>query len=322
MLTFKLPSHPSQLSDCPVLLSLPLPADTTLGGLVCTYGFYGLPPNVWLPCNADIASITLLPDTDSDCPPPLSAQFGPIGCVAHGCFLRALRCDDADSSCIWVAITQECPAERPDRQQLMLRALQPPLSALRAEQGDAALSPSVISFQLTALQLERLSAQVVRMFQLDPLGSDDAEFDSFYSLVPGAREQGFARMFRSPSLFEDCVKTVTLCNTNWPRITVMNELLSTQVGAGRGYRLRVVATVPPPALCLANLSQLNGVTESAQSRRLRGGVTTLLKEDGRLIGVRHELTVGVFPSPGELASATDELLRAKSAAHRAAAASH
>lgn len=40
---------------------------------------------------------------------------------------------------------------------------------------------------------------------------DEARLREFHKLHPAAKEMGFGRIFRSPDLFEDIVKSVLLC---------------------------------------------------------------------------------------------------------------
>ena len=271
--SFTFPSNPSRLTDCPALCAVRLPSDTSLGALVCTYGFYALPPNLWIPCTADIRSIRLLTDGTAYA----GVQFHALGTVAHGCFLRALRFGEDDVDAVWVAITQEDVPEDAqrhptDRQQLVVRALQPPLKALEAA-PEPPLTPFVVWW--TPSELRRLEEQVRRMFHLDDGGDGSASpspYAAFHALMPAARGSGFARLFRSPTLFEDCVKTVSLCNSNWPRITAMNDALAKEVGVGSRYQLQVLVHAPPPERVLLDLTtDANGVKESAQSRKMRAG---------------------------------------------------
>ncbi|TWT86333.1 hypothetical protein Mal64_38740 [Pseudobythopirellula maris] len=51
-------------------------------------------------------------------------------------------------------------------------------------------------------------------------------------LNPAAKRRGFGRLFRSPTLFEDMVKTITSCNVGWTSTIRMNELLVELVGEG------------------------------------------------------------------------------------------
>lgn len=54
-------------------------------------------------------------------------------------------------------------------------------------------------------------------------------------LHPEAARQKFGRMYRSPSLFEDIVKTITSCNVAWPSTVVMNRMLCEHVGTGGDF---------------------------------------------------------------------------------------
>ncbi|MGL4514467.1 MAG: hypothetical protein ACRCT8_15370 [Lacipirellulaceae bacterium] len=51
-------------------------------------------------------------------------------------------------------------------------------------------------------------------------------------LAPPARRRGFGRLFRSATLWEDMVKTITSCNVGWPSTVRMSELLVERVGEG------------------------------------------------------------------------------------------
>lgn len=76
---------------------------------------------------------------------------------------------------------------------------------------------------------EVLLTQVRRVLRLD---EPEAMFRQWWKLNPEARSRGFARMFRSPTLFEDIIKTMTGCNVTWPNTMRMNVLLTARVGQG------------------------------------------------------------------------------------------
>lgn len=67
-------------------------------------------------------------------------------------------------------------------------------------------------------------AQVRRMLRLDE------DLSAWYRLCPEARRRKFGRLFRSPTFFEDIVKTITGCNVSWPNTCNMNRLLCAHVG--------------------------------------------------------------------------------------------
>jgi 3-methyladenine DNA glycosylase/8-oxoguanine DNA glycosylase len=72
-----------------------------------------------------------------------------------------------------------------------------------------------------------LTALVRRMFRLD---EDEATIRAFHRLDPRWRRSGRGRLFRSPTLFEDVVKTVTSCNVTWPNTVHMNRRLCDVLG--------------------------------------------------------------------------------------------
>ena len=71
---------------------------------------------------------------------------------------------------------------------------------------------------------ERLKGQVGRMLRLE---EDLSEWRRMHA---EADRWGFDRIFRSPTLFEDIVKTMTSCNITWPATIKMNRLLCERAG--------------------------------------------------------------------------------------------
>lgn len=65
-------------------------------------------------------------------------------------------------------------------------------------------------------------AQITRMLWLD---MDPREIRGFHRIDPRWKRSGRARLFRSPTLFEDVIKTVTSCNVAWPSTVNMNRRL-------------------------------------------------------------------------------------------------
>lgn len=54
---------------------------------------------------------------------------------------------------------------------------------------------------------------------------EDAGVGGFHEVDPRWKESGRGRLFRSPTFFEDLIKTVTSCNVTWPSTIVMNRRL-------------------------------------------------------------------------------------------------
>ena len=61
--------------------------------------------------------------------------------------------------------------------------------------------------------------QVARMLRLDE------DLRPWFAMDPAARRRRYGRLFRSPTLFEDMVKTITGCNVTWRNTMAMNRLL-------------------------------------------------------------------------------------------------
>ncbi|TWU00382.1 HhH-GPD superfamily base excision DNA repair protein [Botrimarina colliarenosi] len=151
-------------------LSIAVPADLWLPATVCSYGYFLLAPNRWLP-----TELALVRSFDA-------AEFGlpeerfsvhidqPAG---RGAPLR-VRCDASVSA----------PARRAVR------------------------------------------GAVVRMLRLEK------DLTTLQRAFPGIKRRGFGRLFRSATLLEDMVKTITSCNVGWPSTVRMNQLLVDRVGGG------------------------------------------------------------------------------------------
>jgi 3-methyladenine DNA glycosylase/8-oxoguanine DNA glycosylase len=75
-------------------------------------------------------------------------------------------------------------------------------------------------------QAGHLKAALARMLRID----DD--LTEWRRLCPPAAKRHFGRLFRSPTLFEDMVKTITGCNVTWTQTIAMNRLLVEHVGRG------------------------------------------------------------------------------------------
>lgn len=60
----------------------------------------------------------------------------------------------------------------------------------------------------------------------------EEDFTPWWQRHPGARKRKFARLLRSPTVFEDIIRTMTSCNVAWPNTKNMNARLCNQVGKG------------------------------------------------------------------------------------------
>ncbi len=114
-------------------------------------------------------------------------------------FMRVLEVGESPAT---VRITQgDAGARRRQRGAKLKLVFDRPLD--RAEQGEA----------------KRL---ITRMLRLD---EDADHLRAFHAIDPRWKRTGRGRLFRSPTLFEDMIKTVTSCNVAWPSTVKMNERL-------------------------------------------------------------------------------------------------
>lgn len=86
--------------------------------------------------------------------------------------------------------------------------------------------------RLAKRETTEASGLIARMLRLD---DDDATIRAYHKVDPRFKPLGRGRLFRSPTLFEDVIKTVTSCNVQWPSTVVMNERLCAVVGEGGGF---------------------------------------------------------------------------------------
>jgi 3-methyladenine DNA glycosylase/8-oxoguanine DNA glycosylase len=75
---------------------------------------------------------------------------------------------------------------------------------------------------LIAKHRSLIASWLTRMLRLDEPASEIAEF---HALDPRWKQAGRGRLMRSPTMFEDVIKTVTSCNVTWPSTVQMNRRL-------------------------------------------------------------------------------------------------
>ncbi len=94
--------------------------------------------------------------------------------------------------------------------------------------------PLLVKADRGLAKAERTEAvrQLSRMMRLD---EDEAVVRAFHKVDPRFRRSGRARLMRSPTMFEDVIKTVTSCNVTWPSTVLMNRRLCEVVGRGGAF---------------------------------------------------------------------------------------
>ncbi len=86
----------------------------------------------------------------------------------------------------------------------------------REDQRGATLSVTA-GRALARAEQRTARAQIARMLR------HDEDLTEFHAIDPRWRKSGRGRIFRSPSIFEDIVKTITSCNVTWPGTRRMNH---------------------------------------------------------------------------------------------------
>ena len=86
--------------------------------------------------------------------------------------------------------------------------------------------------QLTPAERAEAKRQIARMLRLD---EDESHSRAFHRVDKRWKRSGQARLFRSPTLFEDVIKTVTSCNVAWPSTVNMNTNLCRHVGVSGAF---------------------------------------------------------------------------------------
>jgi 3-methyladenine DNA glycosylase/8-oxoguanine DNA glycosylase len=103
-----------------------------------------------------------------------------------------------------------------------------PVGIVIAQRGGAGSNLRLtLSRAVSAAERAELKRQVSRMLRLD----EDADtIGEFHRVDPRWKRSGYGRLFRSPTFFEDVIKTVTSCNIQWPGTIEMNRRLCQVVG--------------------------------------------------------------------------------------------
>lgn len=97
------------------------------------------------------------------------------------------------------------------------------------------------SRSLSAKSKAAVERWLTRMLRLD---EDAGTISAFHKLDPRWKPSGRGRLMRSPTMFEDVIKTVTSCNVTWPSTVQMNRRLCEVLTVGEHAAPPVVAPFP------------------------------------------------------------------------------
>mmetsp|Transcript_11316 Transcript_11316/g.28604 ORF Transcript_11316/g.28604 Transcript_11316/m.28604 type:complete len:483 (-) Transcript_11316:289-1737(-) len=159
-----------------LLLRTNLPKGFSLSQAICSYGYFGLAPNRWVPGKTDDEGYLVRPLT-----------------------LRTKEMNTTKT--VLVAVGQNT----------------------KTKSVVLALDFSFMPHQNFCFG--ELTVQIDRMLRLD------TSLEGFHKVYPEAGTRGFGRLYRSPTLFEDMVKTITNCNMKWGGTVEMNAKLCRNVGS-------------------------------------------------------------------------------------------
>lgn len=122
------------------------------------------------------------------------------------------------------------PAERTLRTTLDVGAPDRPVATtLRVTQAGKKGDPLKVRPDRTLSPAEKKQAKklIARMMRLN---EDHEVIRAFHKVDPRQKKLGRGRLMRSPTFFEDVIKTVTSCNVTWPSTIIMNRRLCEVVG--------------------------------------------------------------------------------------------
>ncbi|KAK9851355.1 hypothetical protein WJX84_010076 [Apatococcus fuscideae] len=103
-------------------------------------------------------------------------------------------------------------------------------ATVKVTQHDSAAIKISADHALTSTSWTAVTHQVARMLRLS--AKDCEDIAGFQALSQTAAQQNFGRLFRSPDVWEDMVKSILLCNCGWGRTVAMNAALVKHVGKG------------------------------------------------------------------------------------------
>lgn len=117
------------------------------------------------------------------------------------------------------------PAPRPPVPKGRTSKAHPVARAKRATPGAPLLVTS--DRPLSRAEKQQARAQITRILRL---AEETPVIRSFHKADPRWKKSGRGRLMRSPTFFEDVIKTVTSCNVTWPSTVTMNRRLCEAMG--------------------------------------------------------------------------------------------
>ncbi|KAG2666936.1 hypothetical protein I3760_15G088900 [Carya illinoinensis] len=208
----------------------------------------------------------------------------------HGCFMMAPNS--------WIPSTQIL--QRPLRLSNFSTSV---VVSISHPPGNASIIVEVHNTDNVSPEDEKIILeQVARMLRISE--RDETDLREFQNLHPEAKEKGFGRSFRSPTIFEDAIKSILLCNCTWKRsLDMAKALCELQSQLANG-------------LISMECEDLNKKSLHKGSKRKR--VTEKLTEDkkcaedcsdSQMLNGKNTTSLGNFPSSRELVSLDEYFLK-------------
>jgi 3-methyladenine DNA glycosylase/8-oxoguanine DNA glycosylase len=110
-----------------------------------------------------------------------------------------------------------------------------------AQPGRRGALEVLASRRLLAGEKSEAARLLTRMLRLE---EDSRAIRDFHALDPRWKKSGRGRLMRSPTLFEDVIKTVTSCNVAWPSTVNMNLRLCAVLGRPVGADVPGLSAAP------------------------------------------------------------------------------
>ncbi|GAV81421.1 hypothetical protein CFOL_v3_24876, partial [Cephalotus follicularis] len=146
--------------------------------------------------------------------------------------------------------------------------------------------------------------QVARMLRISE--RDERSLRDFHGVHAAAKERGFGRIFRSPSLFEDTIKSILLCNCRWQRtLDMCRALCELQSNLNESSRIKSVCIESAEDNTRKGLKIKQAIIVPGKTKKCANASSHFQLSNSRV------QSMGNFPSPRELASLDKDFLNAR-----------
>ncbi|CAA6654052.1 unnamed protein product [Spirodela intermedia] len=197
------------------------------------------------------------------------------------------------------------PTTRTFQRPLRLRCSSSSSSPFSSSSASPTRSPGLLSSASSSsertLSPFPINSPCWRMLRISE--ADDRAVREFHKVHRVAKERGFGRVFRSPSLFEDMVKCILLCNCQWSRTLSMARALCELQSELKGGS--VVKNLQPRTPQKKELRRKNSRQEKASSASSTCGTSENSGDDLHQYPKRQRFDSSINHKPRQLLGITD-----------------